>query len=229
MKSKLVMAVAALAIIAAAVIVPNVMATGNGAPSGTHYNLNLIGKDKTDILPNDDNSGHRIFVNLEGKSKILLSEGEFAVLDADATDGSAKFQLPAPENTYVTDPVTGEVTDFVPGAYTVWIRPVGKPGGSATMSTCATYTYTDPITLEVISEEVCSMDASGPVVVTLERNKGKSTFEDVTRELTTVTYYDVILGRYVTVDIFDEALEGYFWDYDNNGMKIVQLRFYPTS
>lgn len=58
------MAVAVAAIMAAAVIVPNVMATGNGALSGAHYNLNLIGKDKNDILPNDANNGHRIFVNL---------------------------------------------------------------------------------------------------------------------------------------------------------------------
>ncbi len=53
MKNKFVMAIAFAAIIAAAVIVPNVMATGNGAPSGAHYNLNLIGKEKNDILPND--------------------------------------------------------------------------------------------------------------------------------------------------------------------------------
>ncbi|MDA1128364.1 MAG: hypothetical protein O2913_06675 [Chloroflexi bacterium] len=33
------------------------------------------------------------------------------------------------------------------------------------------------------------------------------------------------------VALFDAALEGYFWDYDNNGLKIVQLRFYeiPTT
>jgi len=223
MKNNFVLAIA-MAIVASAVIVPTVMATGNGAPSGGHYNLNLIGKNKTDILPNDNNSGHRIFVNLFGKSKILLSQGDdFAVIDADGTDGRAKFQLPAPNNTY------DENGTLIPGAYTVWIRPLGKPGGSAKMTTCATYTYTDPVTLEVVSEEVCSTDASGPIVVQLERSKGKSTFEDVTRQLTTITYLDALTLTYVTVDIFDESLEGYFWDYDNNGMKIVQLRFYPTN
>ncbi len=216
MKEKLVMATAIIAIIAAAMFLPNAMATGNGAPSGNHYNLNLIGKDKTDILPNDFNSGHRIFVNEFGRSKIYLFEGDFAVLDADATDGSGAFQLPAPNNVY------DELGNYVgPGAYTVWIRPLGKPGGSAIMTTCAT----DPLT----GEEICSTDASGPIVVTLERSKGKSTFEDVTKELTTVTYFDTLLQKYVTVDIFDPALEGYFWQYDSNGMKIVQLRFYPTS
>ena len=79
-----------------------IQATGNGAPNGPHYNLNLIGKDKNDILPNDSNNGHRIFVKEFGKSKIYLMEGEtFKVLDADATDGNGgKFQLPSPENLY---------------------------------------------------------------------------------------------------------------------------------
>ena len=26
-----------------------------------------------------------------------------------------------------------------------------------------------------------------------------------------------------------EALAGYFWDYDNDGLKILQLRFYPSQ
>ena len=29
--------------------------------------------------------------------------------------------------------------------------------------------------------------------------------------------------------IFDDALEDYFWDYDYNDLKILQLRFYEVS
>jgi hypothetical protein len=181
----------------------------NGAPSGYHFNLNLIGKDKTDILPNDDNNGHRIFVNLYKKSRIYLEEGPFEVIDADATDGKAVFQLPKPENQY-----DAEGNYLAPGAYEVWIRPLGKPGGNGIITTCAT----DPDT----GEEICSTDN-----VILVREKGKSTFGDVTKQLTTVTYYDTILEKYITVDIFDEQFEDYFWGFDNNGLKIVQLRFYP--
>jgi hypothetical protein len=182
---------------------------GNGAPSGYHYNLNLIGKDKDDILQNDDNNGHRIFVKLYGKSKIYLKEGPFEVIDADATDGRATFQLPKPENQY-----DSEGNYLAPGAYEVWARPVGKPGRNGIITTCAT----DPDT----GEEVCS--TNNYIIV---REKGKSTFGDVTKELTTVTYYDTILEDWITVDIFDEQLEDYFWQYDNNGLKVVQLRFYP--
>ena len=28
--------------------------------------------------------------------------------------------------------------------------------------------------------------------------------------------------------LFDNALEDYFWSYDNNGLKLLQLRFYPV-
>jgi hypothetical protein len=31
------------------------------------------------------------------------------------------------------------------------------------------------------------------------------------------------------ISIFDPELYGYFWDYDNNGLRLVQLRFYPAS
>ncbi|MEE8409465.1 MAG: hypothetical protein V3T05_07665, partial [Myxococcota bacterium] len=106
-------------------------ATGNGSPSGSHYNLNIIGVAKDKTADMTGNSGRRIFVALSGKSKILLAEGEFKVLDANGTDGSAKFQLPDP------DPENDGIT-----TYSVFSRALGKPGGSSTMTTCAT----DPLT-----------------------------------------------------------------------------------
>jgi hypothetical protein len=30
-----------------------------------------------------------------------------------------------------------------------------------------------------------------------------------------------------TVSLFDACLQGYFWQYDNNGLKLLQVRFYP--
>src|SRR2546422_2035375 len=112
---------------------------GNGAPSGPHYNLNIIGvaKDKSADMTGDN--GHRIFVDLGRKdgapvtTRILLwqsFDGSFEVLDANGTDGEASFKLPAP------------------GTYTVWARARGQPGGAATMTTCAQDpTSTDPTAL----------------------------------------------------------------------------------
>ncbi len=214
MKSKLV--VLAVALIVATISIPGIMATGNGATSGAHYNLNLIGKAKTDILPNDYNSGHRIFVNLEAKSKIYLTQGEFDVTDADATDGRGGFQLPAPNT--VIDPNTGEVAS---SAYRVYVRVVGKPGGTGSLVTCG-YTY-DLTGTEI---DTCSME-----IVPLASHNGKPVFDDVTKELTTVLYDPDGSGPLlpVRVNIFDDEFAGYLWQLDNNGMKVIQLRFYQTS
>ncbi len=201
-------------VLLAAVGMYGVLATGNGAQSGAHYNLNLIGKDKTDILPNDANSGHRIFVNEYGRSDIYLQQGEFAVIDADATDGKGLFQLPAPNNIY------DENGNYVgPGNYKVYVRELGKPHRDGLLTTCAEY-YNET-TLQI--ERVCS---TGNVI--LFRDTGKPRFRDVTQQLTTITYYNTTLGKWVTVDIFDDDFQDYLWQYDNNGLKIVQLRFYPT-
>ncbi|MEK7062576.1 MAG: hypothetical protein AAB946_00920 [Patescibacteria group bacterium] len=198
---------AALALGLALSMLPAVSgATGNGAPSGAHYNLNLIGVPKNKTADMTGNNGHRIFVKLDGITKILLQEGaEYQVLDANGTDGIAKFQLPNP------DPDNDGIT-----VYSVWARAVGKPGGSATMTTCAT----DPVT----GEEVCSTESYIAV-----RSKSKPTFENVSKELLYI-YVDLdgdgVAERY---NLFNDALEDYFWNYDNNGLKVLQLRFYPVS
>jgi hypothetical protein len=108
--------------------------TGNGAPSGPHYNLNIIGVDNpknfdynTVDQQNTQGQGHRIFVPLDGNAKILLREGDFSVLDANGTDGIAAFQLPKPDSN--NDGIT---------SYSVFIRGLGKTGGTATMSSCIT-------------------------------------------------------------------------------------------
>ncbi|HEY0773435.1 MAG TPA: hypothetical protein VGD51_05090, partial [Nocardioidaceae bacterium] len=53
----------------------------------------------------------------------------------------------------------------------------------------------------------------------------RSTFDNVSRELLYV-YYDLDGdGTAELIPLFDERLEDYFWDYDNKGLKIAQLRF----
>lgn len=177
---------------------------GNGAPSGAHYNLNIIGVPKGKSATMDGNMGHRIFVPLTGNAKILLSEGEFQVLDANGTDGSASFQLPSP------DPDGDGLT-----TYSVFARALGKPGGSARIMTCAT----DPLTLE----EVCST-----LNYLAVREKGGSKFTNVSKELLFI-YADLdgdgVEERY---SLFDDRLQDYFWSFDNNGLKLLQLRFYEV-
>lgn len=190
---------------------------GNGAPSGAHFNLNVIGVPKDKTADMTGNNGHRIFVSLWGKSKINLIEGDdFQVLDANGTDGAASFQLPNP------DPDgDGETT------YSIWMRALGKPGGSAIITTCADADLTDGY------YEVCSAD---PLEV--ERTKGQPKFTNVSKKLLTITVVDDITftdGDGVeqtipagTYTIFDPIFEDYFWEYDNSGLKLLQLRFYEV-
>jgi len=183
-----------------------VQITGSGAPSGPHYNLNLIGVPKNKTADLTSGSGHRIFVKLDGKSKIWLTEGDdFQVLDANGTDGNgASFQLPDP------DPENDGVT-----VYSVYARALGKPGGSGTIVTCNT--YLDPIT----GEELCSIET-----LELTRKKGKSSFTNVSKELLYIyADYDGD-GDIDRLPLFDDRLEDYYWSYDNKGLKLVQLRFY---
>jgi hypothetical protein len=78
-------------------------------------------------------------------------------------------------------------------------------------------------------EEICSI-----AVLEVERSKGKPRFENVSKELLYI-YADITpddgIDNVVRVPLFDDSLEGYFWDYDNNGLKVLQLRFYeiPTT
>lgn len=192
----------------------SIFATGNGAPSGAHYNLNIIGVPKNKTADMTGGDGHRIFVKLDGNTKILLAEGpEYLVLDANGTDGTAKFQLPNP------DPTNSGVT-----TYSVFARALGKPGGKADMSTCATAPGLDGIFGTADDEVLCSV-----AVLKLERTKGAQKFENVSKYLLYV-YVDLngdgINERY---NIFNDALQDYFWNYDNNGLKLLQLRFYPVS
>lgn len=180
--------------------------TGNGAPSGAHYTLNIIGVPQDKSAPMDGNNGSRIFVPLSGRTKINLTEGDFGVLDANGTDqDGATFSLPNP------DPDADGVTE-----YSVFARALGTPGGASTTTTCAT----DPVTLE----EICSTES-----MVLIRDRGKSWFDNVSRELLYV-YYDLDGdGSAELIPLFDDRLEDYFWDYDNNGLKLAQLRFYEVS
>ncbi len=203
-------------------------ATGNGAPSGAHYTLNIIGvaKDKSPNFSGGD--GHRIFVDLgrtgaAANTRINLIEGDFSVLDANGTDGVAAFQLPNP------DPDGDGAT-----SYSVYVRALGKPGGKATMQSCyedATGTW-------------CAVDFAGGVQpITIERTKsGVAKFVNVSKDLLFVDYctawaagIDGVLGtaddvctNVAQIALFSNNLLSYFWSYDNEGLKLAQLRFYEV-
>lgn len=36
-------------------------------------------------------------------------------------------------------------------------------------------------------------------------------------------------GQLVGAPLFDSSLEGYYWQYDNNGLRNLQMRFYEVT
>jgi hypothetical protein len=298
--------------------------TGNGAPPGAHYNLNIIGVEKGKNPTMTGSNRHTIFVPLKSTktgelskpnfdsngtgaqtaivdSKIWLVPGDtFKVCDGNAFDlaygcddtylgdwgpttwtsegtqvalvsprNGAVFQLPCNTNlngqfwdsdgdgvveTNGDDAeldqlvscnqaidVDGNVVDvgedfeLVPTAsYQVWARALGKPGGSAVSTTCAT----------VQGELQCSLEN-----VVMTRTGRKSVFADVTNQMTSMVIGfcqdDVvtIAGVQYCVDplnpvpgsgdvewtrvaLFAGNTQDWFWNFDNNGLRLAQLRFY---
>jgi len=182
--------------------------TGNGAPSGPNYDLNIHGLVQGGSASTSSN-GHDIFVPLQGKCPITLSPGSFQVLDANCLDGSAAFQLP--------NPVASTTTTTITTTYSVWVRALAKPGGSSSTTTCAT---------DLTGALVCS---TAQYVTVETRSNGKSVFSNVSGSLLFVS--QCINGQLTRTPLFSSTLQNYFWSYDNNGLKLLQLRFYqlPTT
>ena len=197
--------------------------TGNGAPSGAHYTLNIIGVAKDKSADFSGGNGHRIFVDLgktgeAANTRINLSEGDFLVTDANGTDGTAGFQLPNP------DPDLDGTT-----SYSVYVRALGKPGGSASMQSC----YEDT------TGTWCAAQFLGGVApITIGRAKGGvAKFVNVSKDLLFVdfcTQWDITGTTCLSVSqipLFSNKDLSYYWSYDNQGLKVAQLRFYeiPTT
>ena len=201
-----------------------------GTLSGSHYNLNIIAKEDCKSAEMDGSNRHTIFVlldyhpaaptdpteiigTLDRKNRIFLQEGPFQVIDGNACDG-ATFQLPQNECTAYTPEETG-------CDYYVYIRGLGSPKNNpfALMTTCRIDYSTDPDVYQ------CSTET-----VRVERNKGKSSFTNVTKELTTLCLDPVVDAEVkcdTRVGLFEAEFYDYFWNYDNHGLRLAQLRFYP--
>jgi len=207
---------------------PALAQTGNGSQSGGHYNLNLIGHD--DCLGgdftgsnrhviavllnyNDGSQDGQLFSTLNRKNKIFLSPGtDFQVTDGSACDG-AYFTLPSD----------------VSSTYVVYARALGSPkdNPTGTITTCA---VDDMDTATTADDEIVCSTADN--VLTLSRTKGGAPkFVDATDELLFLCA-DLddsgTCSQNEKVQLFDARYYSYFWDYDNNGLRLVQLRFYPV-
>jgi hypothetical protein len=59
----------------------------------------------------------------------------------------------------------------------------------------------------------------------LNRNFGTNKFTNVTKYLLYV--YACVNGSIKRTALFDDNTQGWYWDYNNTGLRVAQLRFYP--
>ncbi len=78
-------------------IVYPVFSTGNGAPNGQHFNLNIIGVPNPKNVNFDGGEGSRIFVSRTGQTQFYVHGGtSYQILDHDGTDGKVGSSLTDP-------------------------------------------------------------------------------------------------------------------------------------
>jgi hypothetical protein len=183
--------------------------TGNGAPSGPHFTLNIHGVANGQGF--NGNNQNDIFVPLDGDCKIMLQQSftyDFQVLQPNCvTNPTAEFSLPAP---CAISQTTGLCTSSTT-IYSVYARALGKPSGSSTTTPCFTDT----------TGTYCSLNYYAAV-----RGTGQSKFTNQTANLLFIT--QCVNGSTVTTPIFSNSNYQYSWQYDNEGLRLAQFRFYQV-
>ena len=194
---------------------------GNGFPSGSHYEFGLIGR-PNDYEGNGTTNSHRhnMFIPLDtsgyvdGKVKINMTQGsEFLVIDGDATDGKGHLQIG-------------------PGYYAIFARALGKPGGHIWFD--AYFTYWEDDLHNNISDAIWL----GNVDLTRDSKKPQTVEISKLFYFSGCLYYDPD-GTPGTGDeeiicynnewVFDvDGFAEYWWDLRNDGLKRLEIRFYPV-
>ena len=198
------------------------------SPGGKNNQLSKGGNnDQNHIYLCNSTNGENDVVDARCDVWRASNPDQFGVIDANATDGDGAI-LGIPDPCADADPLT----PCTP-SYSVWAR-VHSPTGSATLTTCADETGAG---FDGTDDVWCGSNG-----ITLYGSKGGSKKAvDITNNLLhmTITVDGVVnpqlascLGISTTtsttldVFLFDRCFENYFWNYDNNGLKNLELRFY---
>ena len=224
--------IALVVILVCFIAVPAFAGEGNGIPSGKNFLLNVIAFENCPDGDFTDSNRHMIAVKAgyaydpSGLDKSvtvktntigLLPGVDFTVTDGNACNkGGAEFVLPSDVAT----------------TYEVYVRLVGKPGTGIDVTTCADEKVDvdgDGIIEDIVmcsTESVVETRYSGK---TSPDGTGKPITRNVTSELLTIcldiTGDGICDVRY---NLFDPALEDYFWQWNTTGKAHAQLIFVPV-
>lgn len=208
--------------LALALVAPGFAQVGKGL-SGPHYNLNIIGvpKDKT-VADMTGSDRHTIFVPLESggdvsrQVKIYYIPGtEFRVIDGNATD----------DNTATIEVPSSTQSDL---CYDVYAFALGKPYGNAIVQAECTID-------DLLGSCTDALLQNSFSVTRLKGKPHRENISDVFRasgcvDLNGTSTCDAGDLQFTNVWIFNvPQLTEYFWDYDNNGLRLMQTRFYETT
>jgi hypothetical protein len=222
----------------------------NGAPSGPHFNINIIGHPKGGI-GGDDSSGHSIMIplrtvpgpdvlkcNVDG---VNFVDDTYPTPGTLAPTGGAKIYFEGGENFEILDrdATDGEARIKLPVdmnsttkdlKFAVYMRVLGKPNkynpvtGEGTVACMNINAYVNDAADQTLWYQTGT--------VTVSRAKGKSSFARVT-DLFMVWFctemVDTTCTTTANLSVFNDIFSGYFWNILNDGTRLVQVRFYPTN
>ena len=240
---KLIAIVLAIVLVLTLCVTPVFAAKPGTDFNGPHYNLNLIGKSKE--MPGDYNNPnrHTMFVPLDtsqcsiplnqpnnlGKSslpgiKIEMTQGtEFAMIDGDATDGYGAFQLgPGKYRVYIAVKAKSPKYEDAYTDITGWVEAYDNNGDL--------WYYIDVGSVNVKKNNNSWTDATDLFFV----STGEDDFGFVTGSEADyiaglgIWVFDYMTGldAWTTGD-YDLSDLAYFWQVENHGNKLIQVRFYP--
>ena len=214
--------------------------------NGPHYNLNLIGKDKEMPGDYDNPDRHTMFVpldttgmtidleepyNLEKETlpgiKIEMTQGEeFAMIDGNATDGYGAFEIGAGKyHVYIAVKAKSPKYEDPYTNITGWVEAYDNLG--------QLWYYLDVGDVQIKKGKNSWTDATELFFVdTIEDAFGYLNWLEV-EDMWVFdymagldTWYEdmAAIGEEGAYDLSDLA---YFWQFDNHGNKMIQIRFYP--
>ena len=193
---------------------------------GAHYNLNIIGVPHDKTVPDMTGSNrHTIFVRLgeDGSPEDVdinvmrnpIDNTKFQVWDGNATDdGEATIYVP--------------YEDYGTLCYNVYAVGLGKFGGKADV--VASVTFAEGTTGDLL---MSSFDLKREK----KNGKGKPIVEEISDIFRATGTIDVAPAgpgpediTFTNVWVFNvPTLLTYLWDYSNQGLKLMQVRFYETT
>lgn len=202
---------------------------GNEIPDkGEHYNLNIIGVPHDKTADMKDSNRHTIFVPLgeDGVPKSVkiyvernyANPDQFQVQDGNACDEDGATILVPFE-------------DYGTLSFNVYATALGKPGGHAKVD--ATVTFEEGTYGGLLMETFTLKRAKGnkgaqqPHPLDISKIFRATGWIDICGEMGVQDPCDI---TFTNVWVFNvPTLLEYLWDYNNEGLKLMQIRFYPTT